>query len=83
MRSLSAYLIQRRMAKIFADSIQGCDVVEVFLEDIAAHLRVWPAQIVAIVGRRKGRRELELMAMNSGIRIRVTYKPGVIMVFTR
>jgi hypothetical protein len=71
------------MAQIFADSIQGCDVVEVFLEDIAAHLRVWPAQIVAIVGSRKGRRDLELMAMNSGIRIRVTYKPGVIMVFTR
>lgn len=83
MASLSAYLIQRRMAAIFSESIQGCDVLEIFLEDIAAHLRVWPSQIVAIVGSRKGRRNLELMALQSGLRIKVVYKPGIIMVFTR
>lgn len=83
MGSTSAYLIQRRMAQVFCESLKGCDVLEVFLEDIAAFLSVPPSLVVKVVNSPKGRRGIELIALQSGYRIRVFYTPGVIMVVVK
>lgn len=83
MGKLSAYLIQRRMAQIFSEGLQETDVIEVFLEDISAYLRVWPAQVAAIVSFAEGRRAIERIALESGYRIRVAYRPGIIRAFAR
>ena len=83
MGKLSAFLIQRRMAQIFAEGLRETDMVEVFLEDISSYLRVWPAETVKIVGTPEGRRGIEKIALESGYRIKVTYRPGVIRAFSR
>lgn len=83
MGQLSAFLLQRRMSQFFVEHIKGRDVIEVFLEDIAAHLNVMPDQIVWILASRRRRESMERMARSFGQNLMIRYQPGVIWVFAR
>jgi hypothetical protein len=82
MDSAAAYLLQRRMAQVFVDALGKDDYTEMFLEDLSNHLRVWPSKLVLLLVP-AGRRIIERIAMESGYRIRVVYRPGVIRIFVR
>lgn len=83
MGQLSAFLLQRRMSQFFVEHIKGRDVIEVFLEDIAAHLNVMPDQIVWILASRRRRESMERMARSFGQNLMIRYQPGIIWVFAR
>ena len=83
MSSLSTYLMQRRIAQLFLRNLKNYDQLEIYLEDLASHLFVWPAHLVSVIGTREGRRGIEVIAAKSGSLIRITYKPGVIRVYKK
>jgi hypothetical protein len=83
MGQLSAFLLQRRMAQFFVEHIKGRGVIEVFLEDIAAHLNVMPDRIVWILASRRRRESMQRMCVSFGQKVLIRYQPGVIWVFAK
>jgi hypothetical protein len=71
------------MVSFFIENLKGCDVIEVFLEDIAAHLNVMPERIVAILASRAHRRWMENLGQRRGCPLMIRYQPGVLFIYRR
>lgn len=83
MSELASYAVKRRLAKFFAENLKEGQAVECYVEDIAHYFRLWPQDVVNAVRRPGDRRQIESIALQSGYRIIVSYKPGIIFAYLK
>lgn len=83
MNNAASYILKRRLAKFFSENLAESDVVETYVEDLAHYFRCTPQFLVKTVNTRADRREIEGIALESGYRLVLSYRPGVIFCYRK
>lgn len=83
MSEIASHAVKLRLAKFFAENLKEGEVVEAYVEDIAHYFRLWPQDVVKAVRKPIDRRQIEGIALQSGYRIVVSYRPGIIFAYRK
>lgn len=83
MNEAPSYAVKRRLAKFFAENLKKNEAVEAYVEDVSHYFKLWPQSVVKAVARSSDRREIEQIALQSGFRIIVAYRPGIIYAYLK
>lgn len=83
MNEAATYILKRRLAQFFSENLKDGEVVEAYVEDLAHYLKCTPQFLVNTVKHRRDRREIEAIALESGYRLVLSYRPGVIFCYRK